>query len=740
MMRTAVKVIIIILIAQLTIFIAAAAAYLTITNGVELQPEKLYDASKTITVFDIDLNEVEGTEAFYGYGGVKVADLNSQTINAFIASEDRSFFKHSGLNYKRIIKSIFTNITSHSFKQGASTISQQLIKNTHLSSDKTISRKLKEIKLTKMLEKNYTKEEILEMYLNTIYFGHSCYGLESAAEFYFGVNAKDLNLEQSATIVGLLTSPNNYSPFKNPEQCIIKRNTVLKAMRDCGYITDEIYKNAITLQLSAQHNNKNNENLSYLKAVFNEMDECDIEPYGDYSNLKIETYLKQDEQKALNNLTFTYDGAVIITDLKGGVTAYRSCDDNLKRQIGSTAKPIFVYGPALEENKINSFTIIKDEKINYNGYSPENYDKKYHGNVSVEESIMYSYNIPAVKTLNSLTVDTAAKYAEKMDINLTDEDKNLSLALGGTASGMSIKQLCDCYGVVVNGGNFTPSKFIKRITDENGNVLYENKTDERKVFSTSTCSIMNDILIKTAKTGTAKKLKDIGFDVACKTGTCGDLQGNTDAYSVLYTSDRCMAVWAGSKNNEKLQITGGGYCCNQARELLAAIYKDRTPTNLDITSGVKAIEIDKDDYLESGKVMLCDSACPKLNRLKVLCREENLPTETSAKFTHPKIIKPTIAVNDNRINIQLCQTKYYEYQVIRQNNSTVETIYNGKWIDAIIDSPDNGEYEYSVIPYYRDGDIVYYGDKITFPKVLIGSENSAKEEIPDIANTEWYLR
>ena len=257
-MRKFLKISLIIFLSIFIIFAVLISAYFIITKDAKLDSNKLIGAGQNITIFDGDGNEITSASPGAQKKSVSIENLNSDTINAFIASEDRTFFKHRGLNYKRMIKALFKNISAGSFKEGASTISQQLIKNTHLSSDKTIKRKLNEIRLTKQLEKKYSKNDILEMYLNTIYFGHSCYGLQSAAQFYFDKKAEELNLNESAVIVGLLTSPNNYSPFKNPEKCLNRRNTVLKNMFDCGYITETEYADAVSEPLNAKENTQKN--------------------------------------------------------------------------------------------------------------------------------------------------------------------------------------------------------------------------------------------------------------------------------------------------------------------------------------------------------------------------------------------------------------------------------------------------------------------------------------------------
>lgn len=730
-MNRALKVILAIFISLAALIGVAFASFYIITADTTLQPEKLVDYTKTISVFDDQSNKIEDASYETKRKSVRIENLKDETISAFIASEDRNFFSHHGLNYKRMLKALYKNITSRSFKEGASTISQQLVKNTHLSSDKTITRKLKEIKLTKQLERRYDKERILEMYLNTIYFGHNCFGLQSAANFYFGKPASELDLEQSATLVGLLTSPNNYSPFKNPKKCLERRNTVLKNMLDCSFINRQTYEAAIETPLSATRG-KAQISSSYLNAVFDEFEELNIDPYGQFSELNIKTYMNGEAQKTLESQTVECDYSYFIRNNAGGVVAYKSSIGNVKRQIGSTAKPIFVYAPALNDKKINIFTKINDEPVNYGGYSPENFDKKFHGSVSVADSIKYSYNIPAVKTLNSLNFDSVESYSAKMNIKLDGKDKNLALALGAMSDGLTLKELCDAYSVFPNSGNFTSSHFIKEVTDQNGNVIYRDKNDQTRVFSEGTCSLMNDVLCQTAKSGTAKKLKDLNFDVACKTGTCGNADGNTDAYSVAYTSDYCIGVWLGDKDNKRLQISGGKDCCNITKEILQTV-GNKSGKKLDKFKGTETIEIDREEYENNDKILLCDAVCPKLNRLKVKVLAENLPKEQSSRFTSPAIKKPSISVNNNHVCILLCQTKYYSY-LIRRGNTV---IFNGEWQENIIDEPVDGDYEYTVTPYFRDEEKVFYGHEIKLPRVIIKREKT-QEKIPDIVYKDWY--
>jgi len=722
-------------------FLAAAAfcTFLIITKDAVLDENKLINPNQNVLIYDDEGNEVVNASLSGKHKSVSVNSLSPDTVNAFIASEDRTFYKHRGLNYKRMLKALYINAVSRSFKEGASTISQQLIKNTHLSHDKTLKRKLKEIRLTKQLERRYSKNEILEMYLNTIYFGHNCYGLESAAEFYFDKKADDLTLTESATIVGLLTSPNNYSPFKNPEKCLSRRNTVLKSMLTCKFIDESTYNEAIATPLNAVPSTAEGKNSDYISGTFDELEDIELNYYALNGGCKIYTYLDGELQNFIENLEYDYDNSVIVTALNGGVCAYKSTINGARRQPGSTIKPILVYAPAIEEKQVSPFTKILDEKINFNGYSPENYDKKYHGYVSVTESLKNSYNVPAVKTLNSLTLKTAEKYLTRMNLALDDDEKNLSIALGGMKYGLSLKDLADRYSIFPAGGSYAPSHFIKKIIDENGKTIYENETAGNRVFSQGTCALMNDILIETSKSGTAKKLSNIPYDIATKTGTCGNEQGNTDAYALSYTSEHCIGVWIGDKNNERRNITGGNDCCGYIKKIIEKLYRSCTPKNLDVTSGTSPVNIDAEEYYSNNKAVIADPLSPKLNVLTVKVLKNNEPKEVSRKFSSPSIATPAISVKNSAVNIELCHTKYYAYLIKRQNSGKTVTIYDGDWKKIITDEPEEGLYVYTVTPYFLNGDKKIYGQEITLPAVNLVKENTPPQvKIPDIAKGNWY--
>lgn len=737
-MKTFLKITAISLMSVLVLFAAGLLTFTLITKNAALDENKLLTAGGNIAVFDVNGAEIAGANLSNGRKNVEIEDLQQHTIDAFIASEDRTFYSHNGLNYKRMLKAAYKNVISRSFKEGASTISQQLIKNTHLSGDKTIARKLNEIKLTKQLEKKYTKDEILEMYLNTIYFGHNCFGLQSASEFYFDKNAEDLTLEESAVLVGLLSSPNNYSPFKNPQKSAERRNLVLKAMSDCGFISKERYDEAKGSPLEVVKGTSGEKYGDYLNAAFEEIGDLP-DGYNLTDGCKIYTYLNCGLQEKIESLEYPCDNAVIVTGNSGGVSAFKSTIGTAKRQPGSTIKPFAVYAPAIEEKILSPYTKILDDKVDYTGYSPENNDKKYHGYVTAADSLKMSYNVPAVKTLNSLTVEKAEKYLNLMNIKLEDGEKNLSLALGGMENGLTLKQLADSYTAFANSGVYSPSRFVKKIIAANGKTVYESTAAPSRVYSDGTCSLMNEMLTETSKSGTAKKLKDLGFDVASKTGTCGNESGNTDAYCISYTSENCIGVWLGDRQNERLQITGGKDCCIIAKEVLLDIYSSRAPANLEKNAGTVTVNIDAEEYYDNNKIILADENSPKLNILQVKTLIGGEPKDKSNRFTHPVVITPQISVENNAVNIQLCQTKYYSYLIKRTQNGKNTVIFDGKWKNSITDYPECGIYTYTVLPYYNDGKNKFLGEEIILGNVKIGKDNENPQiKIPDIARSEWY--
>lgn len=736
-MRIIKKIIVVMLLLMAAAAAAALAYYFTVTGGSTLQEDKLAMSENFAEVFDVN-GDKAAEIAFSGADKkIKIGELPQSAKNAFIAAEDKKFYRHHGLDYARILKATVKNIGAHAFKQGASTISQQLIKNTHLSNEKTLKRKLKEIKLTRELEKKFSKDEILETYLNTIYFGHSCYGIAGAADFYFGKNAQELTPGESAMLAAIIRSPNRYSPFVDPEKCMAARNGVLKKMRDLGYLSEAEYDAALAEPLPQKQDNSISSR-SYLQCVAEELDNISAlySPYRAYGGIRIYTYMDAKLQNYAENLKTDADRSgksIVVEDNKTyGIAAYYTSEGNIRRQPGSLFKPLAVYAPAIENDLISPCTPILDEKTNFGGYLPANYKDVYHGYVSARQALSESINIPAVKILSQMGVSESEKYLSDMGLKIREEDKNLSLALGGVSEGFTLQQLTGAYALFARGGIYAPPAFIRRIETSDGELLYERKIDGQRVFSEDTVFLVNDMLKDAAKSGTAKKLAALNLPLCAKTGTCGADKGNTDAYTIAYTGSHTVGVWLGNADNALTNITGGGLPCHYAMLLCRRLYGNAAPQPLPECTEIETAAIDRIAYEREHTVLLAAPDQPKKYTMLEYFRRSALPKTMSTTFSAPKI-EAEIRCKNDTVYIDVCQAEYYNILIERENNGKIQTIYDGK-ASPCQDSAvrKNEKYSYRITPYFIDdaGEKII-GDTLRLPAVYIRStpaQNDRRED------------
>ncbi len=693
-----------------------------VTAGVRLDSEKLRLSTACVRIYDGEGKQVESARR----KSVSSDDLPAYVPQAFIAVEDKRFYSHQGLDIRRIGGALLKNITSFSFREGASTISQQLIKNTHLTSEKTIARKLKEVKLTQQLEKKYSKDEIIELYLNSIYFGHDVFGIAAASDFYFGKEAETLSPAEGAMLAALVKSPNRYSPFRNAEACRSRRNFVLKLMKEQGYLDETAYAEAVNAPLPEISSEKKSGDV-YLSLVFDEL--LDIFPtadIGDLGPIRVYTFLDRKLQRKVEEAEADSDVCALVRDNRtDGLKAFYSTCGALKRLPASTLKPLLVYGPAIEEDIICPATPILDEKTDFNGYCPDDAGGASGKYMSARYALSHSVNIPAVKILNTMGCEKAAAYLDRMGLHVGEEDLSLALALGGMKEGFPLPALADGYAVFAKQGVYAPSKVISRIENSKGKVIYEYKPRENRVFSEETSYLINDMLKTAAKEGTAKKLKNLPYDVCAKTGTAEGKKDNTDAYTIAYTSEDTVAVWLGNRDNTEIGATGGGLPANLALGILKEIYGDRAPAPFPPCDGVEALPIDMQEYEKNHKILLSDPNSPFLTDRKELFKKSFEPLERSTRYSAPKIEKPTISVKNGTVSIVLCQTEYYDYVIKRENRGKETTIYSGKYQRCISDnSVKAGEsYRYSVTPYYKDIE----GETVYLPLVHIDPSDSLPE-------------
>ncbi len=713
--------------------------YFAVTKDAHLSSEKLALVENNVTLYDNQNEQFAPTTAGFTRLIVPYNSLPTHTIRAFVDTEDKRFFSHNGFDYKRIVKSVYNNMRARSFKQGASTISQQLIKNTHLSQEKTLKRKLAEWKLTRKLERKYSKEEILEKYLNVIYFGHSCFGIRAASFYYFGKTPQELDVADSAILAGLVKSPNNYSPFKNAENCQKRKARVLRAMKENGSITEEeflIAKNK-ALPTSPSHTDGDN---GYARHVFDELSTlAEKHDFTVGGKIEIYTYLDKITQDVLSNLAKTHqESDKIFCVLDSKTHAFKACVSSvgeIKRLPASLLKPLLVYAPAIEENLLSPATPILDEKVDYNGYSPQNYDNKYHGYISAREALAKSLNVPAVKVLESVGVDKAVSYLNKINLNIDKEDYSLALALGGMKNGFTLPSLLSGYATLANSGEYADCGFIKEIKID-GVSVYKKNDVKTQVFSKETAYLVSDMLHTAVQSGTAKKLRSFPFEIAAKTGTVGTEKGNTDAYAVAYTPTDVVGIWLGNANNSIVNYTGGGLPMQYLLQIKQALQSENIP--FEKPSGIESVWLDKITYEKSHSLMLADKIAPAEYRFSELFKKDNLPKLTADYFTNPTIETPQISLKDSKVYITFSAENplFYEYIIKRKNGKNDVILYQGGRILSYVDESivDNEKYVYTITPKYKEN----VGKSIVLP--TISTKKGARTIIDDkkILDKNWW--
>jgi len=520
---------------------------------------------------------------------VSLNNISEYSKDAVISIEDKNFYKHKGFDYLRIVKALISNLKNKNIVQGASTISQQYIKNMYLSFDKTWKRKIEEAFLTLELEMHYDKDEILEGYVNTINYGQGNFGIENASQYYFNKKAKDLSLEEAIMLAGIPKNPNNYNPVSNIDKCIKRANVVAKTMLDNNYITEKQYKdlNFSNVNIVGKKSNNNLQMLMYYQdAVIDELKTLKNIPSSliESGGLKIYTTLDLEAQKSLeesilNNMSDSSNlqvASIVINPNNGGVEALTGGLDysksqfnraiSSKRQVGSTMKPILYYS-ALENNFTSATTFLSAPTTfnlaNNQSYAPSNFNDKYaNKDITMAAAISYSDNIYAVKTHLFLGEDNLVKTAKKMGIT-TKLTANASLPLG--TSEISMYDFANAYTTLASGGYKRKLHFIKKVEDLDGNTLYEFKDKKDLVLNENYVFILNELLTSTYNSAfidynnpTVMSLSSkLNQKYAIKTGSTG-----TDCWIVGYNKKNLMLVWNGYDDNREVEVKDGSYSKN----------------------------------------------------------------------------------------------------------------------------------------------------------------------------------
>ena len=563
-------------------FVANTADVKNLKNRLQ-QPTMIYD------------NQNKSAGSLYAQKGtyVSLKKISSNVPAAVLSTEDRNFYHEHGFSIKGLARAgvllVKNKILGRNYiSGGGSTLTQQLVKNAFLTQQQTFSRKAREIFIAVEVENQYSKNEILTMYLNNAYFGHGVWGIQDAAKRYFNENASELTVPQAATLAGMLTSPGIYDPVSHPAATKKRRNMVLQLMVENKKISQSAadqYKKTplkITNGYVAADTYKYP---SFFDAVIAEAEskygisEKDIMNNG----YKIYTTLDQDQQRAMQQVyddddnfpsdsadgTIVQSASVAMNPKNGGITAvvggrgthvFRGFNraTQMRRQPGSTIKPIVVYTPALEHGYFYDST-LQDKKQSYgsNHYTPKNYDDTYSGTVPMYKALYESLNAPAVWLLNKIGVNQGYQMAKKFGLPVEKSDKNLALALGGMTNGVSPQQMARAYAVFANNGLMPSPHYITKIVDASGKVVAKNDGSKNKrVISGKTAKEMTSMLIGVFAHGTGESAKPAGYTIAGKTGTTnsgvkGDNDNDRDKWIVGYTPDIVVATWEGYDDTNK---------------------------------------------------------------------------------------------------------------------------------------------------------------------------------------------
>ncbi|WP_241993774.1 transglycosylase domain-containing protein [Mesobacillus foraminis] len=533
--------------------------------------------------------------------GVKINEIPDDMKNAVIAIEDHRFYEHDGIDYLGISRAFYKNIKAGGIVEGGSTITQQLTKNTLLTSEKTYKRKIEEFFLAREIEKQYSKDEIMQMYLNRIYFGNGSWGVKRAAMNYFGKELKDISADEAALLAGLIKAPSALDPYNHYDAAIERRNVVLQAMKTQGFLSEEEYQKAVEKKVVLNEGGRDplrGKHPFYIDHVIEEaisrygltQDELLSGGYRIYTEMDVsmqtameDTYSKDELFPKGTKDQNVQSGGVLVDPKTGGVRAivggrgehvFRGFNraTQLKTQPGSIMKPLVVYTPALEEGW-GVTEKLKDEEMEFNGYKPGNHSGTFKGDVPMHEALKDSLNVPAVWLLNEMGISKGLDAAKRFGIPLDENDRNLAIALGGLDKGVSPLNMAEAYSAFANDGVRTEAHAISRIEDSEGNKIVEWKEKKTKVTEKEIADKMTSMLLEVVQEGTGRGAQISGREVAGKTGTTQvpveGIKGVKDQWFVGYTPQLVGAVWVGyDQTDEKHYLT------TTSSEGAALVFKD----------------------------------------------------------------------------------------------------------------------------------------------------------------------
>lgn len=530
---------------------------------------------------------------------VPISEIPKAVQEAAIATEDKNFYSNPGFSVRGIARAFFVNIMAGKVVEGGSTITQELAKNVFLSSSRNVFRKYQELVLASELNRRFSKDDILEIYLNSVYFGEGAFGIENAAQVYFGIPAKDLTLSQSAMLIGLLPAPSAYSPVANPpDKALIRQKIVLGEMVEENYITQAQVDQARSEQLTYGSSSQNDTSViafHFANYIKNQL----IKEYGEERVIRdgfivrtsldqdLQTYAEQTVRSQVERLQWNNasNGAAVAIDPKTSeilamVGSYDWKDEKFgqinmavtPRQPGSSFKPL-IYATGIENRTITASSILHDEETTFNGgYKPKNYDLSYRGDVTVRRALANSLNIPAVEVMEKVGVTTGINKAREFGITTLRDDVNYGLSLVLGTGEVPLLELTNAYAVFANNGTYIEptgiisikNKYDKTVTKAISPWYYfnplnwlkdPNKRETHQVISREAAFILSSILSDNyARAEEFGRALTISRPAAVKTGTTEDYR---DALTVGYTPSLVVGVWVGNNDNKPMDNIAG---------------------------------------------------------------------------------------------------------------------------------------------------------------------------------------
>lgn len=729
-----------------SVLCAAALLFCLQVLGVQkwkdLEETRLTGISESLRIVDANGNLLLNT-GVEKRTKISLAVLPDYVKYAFISAEDVRFYSHGGLDLKRIFGSLWADIRSGSYKEGASTISMQLIKNSMLTNDKTMARKLQEALLACQLESRYSKDEILEMYLNFIYFGKGAYGIQAAAQCYFSKDASALTLDEAALLAGVIKSPARFSPHIKPENAVGRRNVVLGIMKEEGYITQEEYEKASKKELVLRLNPAFNENYGYaVDAVMQEacrIMRIDMESLlsGGYTittgiSAELQNYCEQLYQNSDNfpagSGGVPVQSAMVLLDNKTNnalaVLGGRSYDTRLglnralqmRRPPGSTAKPFVAYGAGLESGLFSPATIFVDQRKSFNGYTPSNFGDKYYGKITLRQALARSLNVPAVEALQRTGVDKAKAFAKGFGIPFDSKDDNLALALGGFTYGVTPMELANGYMALANGGQYAPAGLVLQVA-KGGSTLYTKPERRLYACSAETAYLLTDMLQDASLSSVGSRFTGLPYRAAAKTGTVGypNTDGYMDAWIATYTPEYTIVVWMGYDQTTRehfLQkgVTGSTYPASIAVALYEKLYAGSRPAATVAPKGIVKVRLDE-KAMENAEIAVATSDTPSQYVYTELFNSAFAPSNTSPYWCVPDGVRYfSMGLSDVRQAVATVRVEqeFVSYVLFRRENGVEMPVarLTGKK-GAYVSYVDTGalaghRYEYYIVPQNRN--------------------------------------